>query len=83
MGDTAVSLRKQWSFWLCQGQEKGMLVKRMWSQEAAGGRRTAVVVGEGEETSMEEKQQIMGVGVTGLWNTGEYEEVRITLHVLG
>lgn len=81
--DTATSLGKQWSVWLCQGQEKGVLMERMWGQEAAGGRRTAVVVGRGEEISMEEKQQIMGVGVAGLWNTGEYEEVRITLRVLG
>lgn len=31
--DTATSLGKQWSVWLCQGQEKGVLMERMWGSE--------------------------------------------------
>lgn len=64
-----------------------MFVKTLWGQEAAaltgGGRRTAVAVKGGEETSMERKPQIMRVRVEGSWNRDEQKEVCITLCALG
>lgn len=45
MGDVAATLREQWSFGLCQGQEEGALVGSTWGQEAA------VLTGWWEESS--------------------------------